>query len=147
MKALNGWQRIWVVIAVLTIIPTLISAIDDMPTNKKINRIFADKLIGKSLELNDFKNFNIWDIRSAYSDMTDKQLIEKIIAQHGEKMEEQGLSYKDIPNENSEALNNINRSRLYIFIQYLGGWIAVVFGIYIFGWTIGWVIRGFRKDN
>ena len=55
MTALNGWQRIWVVISILTFIPTLLAAVDDMPTTESTNRIFADRLIKKSLELSEFK--------------------------------------------------------------------------------------------
>jgi hypothetical protein len=41
----------------------------------------------------------------------------------------------------NEAIRDANRKRLLLIY---GGWLAFVLLIYILGWSIGWIYRGFK---
>lgn len=147
MKALNGWQRIWIVISVLTLIPTVLLAVSNMPDAESTNRTFADKLIQKSLELSEFKGYGVLDIRSAYRDMTDEEFIERVITKHGKKMDEAGISYKNLVTEHADTLRDLKKTQIILVTQYLSAWASILGVLYAFGWSVGWIRQGFRKSE
>ena len=70
---LNGWQRVWVLIAVIYFIPILILTLVFLPTKKEIYNHWYSDLNERSITLH--PNFKIDDIRFINSDLSDQQII------------------------------------------------------------------------
>lgn len=117
-----------------------------IPTEKKVYRGWSHDLIQFAIN-NDpkLKNKWAWDIREAYSDLNDKELIEKI----QKKLIQQNVFHKfDIEKITQKYQPKIKNMQV-IQLKTIGIgaliWIVPMLVLYIFGCSVGWIYRGFKK--
>ncbi len=143
---MNGWQRIWVVSGVVLLLFIGI-VLEDIPTKKDIYRSWADQTINHTLQIDEFKNLSLGSIRNSYSDFTDKQILEKVQSKFSDEALGYNLDFSEINTLHEKKLEKLLFSQIKFIGFYLGIWILIMLAIYSFGWSIGWIIRGFKKTK
>jgi hypothetical protein len=143
---LNGWQRIWVVLATLTLLPTLFLATESMQTEAYLDKLFADRMIDHTLELKKNKNITWWQIRDAYKDLSDKELYERALSTYEKEMDEAGINYRTTAEEYEKRMKSLWRVQFTNIAQYIGLWASALIVIYVLGWSVGWIAQGFRRS-
>lgn len=143
---LNGWQRLWVVIGLIFLLLTGLLLIEDIPTQEKVYRSWANETIEHTLKLEEFKSLSLWQVRSKYSDYSDQVIIEKIQYKFGAKDGEYALDFSAINTNHQSQLNNLFQNQIKSVGKYLDIWAIVMGVIYVLGWLVGWVIRGFKGN-
>lgn len=155
LKLLGGWHRLWLVLAVIWLIPVLITTITHIPkqseseiksewVNEKLNLIKSERSLQESLP----------DLRQRiYGNKTDDEIIRPTNEGSSE-----GSSHFDsstaVPiekamqiDERYEAkLDNLKKQSIFEIVGFgLLAWIVPLATIYLLGMAIRWVIEGFRK--
>lgn len=154
---LNGWQRLWVLLAVLHFIAVATIGVINFPDGTKLEAERAnlalklmveqivsfpdatpkirDELLAVLKEKNGVERLR----RETYGEMQDKALIASIRAKSSGKLDLTAL-------EKQEKLDaeQLRDDRAMHALQCLGWWLIPLIAIYLFGYGIGWVIKGFR---
>lgn len=130
---LNGWQRLWVVVSVLAALFTTYVAIEYVPTEAEIDssynwrrdwitpeRIAGDREVAKSLGRPSPKT--------------------SIAEEVEQKKYELNREYED-------SLKALPVDQRIFFLRIVIAWIVFCGVIYLAGWTVGWIIRGFKKST
>jgi hypothetical protein len=128
---LNGWQRMWVVVSVLMLIPTLflmlvsLSSVDS-DVIKELNSPMC--LFWRSGPGRDF--------------------IGEYPAYGSECYNLRAFLHRDIAIRSvADYERHIAVSRIKEILTGLGVWLGMIVSIYLLGWSIGWVVKGFRKKT
>lgn len=142
--ALNGWQRLWVVFSVILLVFLIVAAILLFPSPRDIshNVSIMEKLSTAS--------------KAKLAPADDKGIIwDDVVGLKVEMPNKYVLSFAKGVNESdaeivSEEYYSILRRKVYIkrfqfVLLALVIWLGAIGAIYAFGWSIGWVYRGFRK--
>lgn len=174
-QKLNGWQRSWIVFCVFYLIATAIFTILNLPTGLEhgrkrlfdsidlVSRYTAwiqllegagfskaeiEDYLSKGGKLDDrlskgrvIEHESAETIRSRdYADLTDEEMMNRLHAKY--------LNRVDFGAVEAEYQKNMARLRgdrirfmLYAFLF----WCVTSLGLYGFGFSLGWIIRGFRQ--
>lgn len=142
---LNGWQRLWVILAVLLLIPAGLVGFDTRPTADAINREWAGKVIELAAN-NDpaLAGQEPWKIAIQYQDVPPAKLVEKLnygyLSRHPELKERADALGQPF----QQQLDRLPLSAITHFVLVIFGWLLVAGMLYLCGFAIGWVYRGFR---
>ena len=150
---LNGWQRLWVLISVLLIVPIAIVTVSIFPSPNDIkhqskfendlspsakSKLFDES---KSKAATD-KNEIIWDnLVGLTVKMPNGHVLEFNADAQNDDAEKVAAEYYDI------LKNEARKQRLEYAVYGVLSWLSIIVLIYIFGWSIGWVCRGFKKSH
>lgn len=143
---LNGWQRLWVLVSTLYLVPVVVVAVTTFPNPDHIahQSSFEENLSPESrikIAIPDAKGI-VWDDQVGLEvEMPNGHILQ---FKKGIKDEEA----KTVANEYYGLLKQqVNKERplhvLFVFVWWLG---PVIF-LYVFGWAIGWVYKGFKKSR
>lgn len=146
-KVLNGWQRIWLVLGVVSLLLSGVFLIGKIPSESDIYHSWVSETIELTLTLDEFENLSIWDVRKAYSHISDEIIIQKVQGKFSNSNEGYSLNFADVNKKYETRLHNLFKSQALILFRFLGAWIIVMLAIYVFGWSIGWIARGFRTEK
>lgn len=141
MKYINGWQRLWILVSVLSGIVIIWFALlslptpDSVETKEILKKLSTDSLIllaeaerGKDIEM-----FNGEHLTLPVEATADQ--VKKISADYRKAVE--SITYEK---------RQINRNRI---LRHIGTsiviWLALSVSLYSLGYAIGWVYRGFKK--
>lgn len=142
---LGGWQRIWIVISVMWLLVVGLVGYSEIPSEEKIYKAWSYDLL-KYLCDNDsnLKGQYAWQLRDVYSDLSDKELIERLRSKYLEKYPAYKYGFENIDAKYNDKLINLARSRVIaIGIGFLI-WFIPLAVLYVLGWSVGWIYRGFR---
>lgn len=148
LNRLNGWQRLWLVLAGIYAIPVALVAYDSMPTQAAIDRNYANETIEsvKSLDVT-LKSQPTWQIRDAYKDLSDREIVQRIHEKWQKKNVFQDMEFQEIDKRYKEKSEGLLKERVRTVGIAFVIWIATVIGTYVFAWLAGWVYRGFRNPT
>ena len=132
---LSGWQRLWILLSVIYLVIPVLFLIADWPTKKEIE----DKWVYDTLEIVRQPSDSVFEIRSAYNDLSNQELVERVHKKFGK------AKFEKIDKEYQKELKNLNYKRLKSFGVAFLFWIVPVIVLYILGKGVGWVYRGFRS--
>jgi len=145
---LNGWQRMWVVVSLLYLVAVIIFTIAFMPERANIEQAWeyeTDAIAGSNTRL-----------ELPFRDMSDEARVKVIREVYPD-------AYQDL---NDEELATALRTRIgFINIKHqarlaglfgeqvksmglgLLAWIVPSVVLYMLGWSIGWIYRGFQSRS
>lgn len=142
--ALNGWQRLWVVFSVILLAFLIVAAILLFPSPMDIsnNESIIEKLSTAS--------------KAKLAPADDKGIIwDDVVGLKVEMPNKHVLSFaKGVNESDAEIVSgeyySILRKKVYIkrfefVLLALVIWFGAIGVIYAFGWSIGWINRGFKK--
>jgi len=137
---LNGWQRLWVVFSSLLFIPAVLLTVSSLPGNKEV----MDDL---EIQLREKGALDLFEILS----------VENLL--NGKSVKDSEKEFNSTPDKTKIVLDEANIQRLYNevktkkilgYLQVIGAgltiWLALASSIYLLGWSVGWIVRGFRKQ-
>lgn len=143
LNRLNGWHRLWIVITILYSIIILPMIATSIPKESDITKQWSYELIDRARvfhpELNNLLDFEIRDMNKNYSDI---QYIRAVHRQYKNL-----VSFSDIDTKFKEQLDHLYIDQAqFIGIGFII-WLLPVIVLYLFGWSIGWIYRGFTVSN
>ena len=144
--ALNGWQRLWVMFSVILLVFLIIVAIMLFPSPTDISHddSFIEKLSTASkakLAPKDDKGI-IWDnVVGLKVKMPNKYVLSFA----------KGIKESDaeiVSAEYYSILRKIAFNQKFKFVAFAFAiWLGAIGVVYAFGWSIGWVYRGFKEKK
>jgi hypothetical protein len=174
-QKLNGWQRSWIVFCVLYLIATAIFIILNLPNGLEHGRkrLFDSiDLVSRYtawvqlLEGAGFSKAEIEDYLSKggklddrlpkgqsvehepaetirakyYADLTDEEIINRLHAKYLNRVD-----FGAVEAEHQKNMAHLRRDRIRFISYALLFWCTTSLALYGFGFSLGWVIRGFRQ--
>lgn len=107
---LNGWQRIWVVLAVLfLILPGLLLLVEEFPNEEEIYHSWAYDTVELTLQLKEFEKLSYWSIRDKYKDLPDQELIKRIQDKYSDSTRGYNLDFTEINIKHKEELAFVDK--------------------------------------
>lgn len=148
IKYFNGWQRLWLVVVAMYLVPVVFLTIDALPTasaystTRVLDTIeFAGRQMESSKPGYTFEGSHA--VREKYySDLTDEQIIERVHAKFKDR-----IDFSKIESEYKRRLDNLYAEQIKVVGSSLLWWIIPSALLYLFGVAVAWVIRGFRRDR
>jgi hypothetical protein len=136
---LNGWQRLWVVLSALYLAIVIVFTWSSWPTRRQIDNSWVYDLINATKDPKDYA----YEIRDAYKDIPDGELIQRINAKYSEKSE-----YKEILKTTNlkyqMEIESLGKDRFKTGGIALLAWLIPIGLIYLLGVAAGWIYKGFK---
>lgn len=157
---LNGWQRLWVVVASIYFVVVFGFAAATFPDGASLESERATLAVEAALdaqvnaahalgddraELDALRNLKMGAARvrsEAYGDLTNAEIIQRLRAKFDGKADFTALDEK--MRRDTERLRD-DRSK-FIF-QAIAWWVIPALVLYVLGVAIGWIVRGFRNKD
>ena len=135
---MNGWQRLWVIVAVLTAIGTIVFGVREVSRISHVQDYHDQQLMSYRLKLRDLEHPEqvvatsaLYVMRTAHLRTVDD--VKSAIRQTDAKYEE---DLKNLPWTQAKQI-------AFLFVAWSGGCLL----LYGFGLTFNWVYRGFRPKR
>jgi hypothetical protein len=138
---MNGWQRIWVVISLFWLAITCLSAWDERPTADKITHSWAIASLELVKDHDKSLTQSTWSIRAAYDDLSDKEFLD--LLQKSQKSAQ--IDFSEINAKYLAKNKNLFTKQVMSFLGDIGSWFAFIVILYLCGFSVGWIARGFRN--
>ncbi len=143
---LNGWQRLWVVATAIYLIASVIVAFNIVPTEKDIYKSWSSEIISWAITNDEkLKNYSPYSIRNSYSDMDDKELVEKMQKKYIKENVFHKFDFEIINKRYKSEMDGLSSRQVQTVGSILFLWLASSMLVYILGWSISWMRRGFKK--
>jgi len=137
---LGGWQRLWTVVSIIILIIFVLVSLLLFPKRSEITSRWVYETIDVVKEPGEYS----WTIRGTYKDYGDEELIERI---HEKYIKEKPLTkvvFSGIDQKYKNELSNLPKEQTKHILIGLAVYFCLITLIYIFGWAVGWVYRGFK---
>jgi hypothetical protein len=149
---LGGWTRIWVVTCVLyaVVIAFVISVA--MPSTRSVYREwFADASTAiaqgiKSTEKRDVEPYQVENALLNKSRAENVAFLEKVENSPTENQKVFSSQVTAVNSKYRKILSGSPQRRLVFGLEAFGWWLGGALALYALGWSIGWVVRGFRSN-
>ncbi len=136
---LNGWQRLWVVLSAIYLAIVIVFTWSSWPTRRQVENSWVYDLINVIKDPKDYA----YEIRDAYKDIPDGELIQRINAKYSEKPD-----YKEILNTTNlkyqMEIESLWKDRFKTLGIALLAWLIPIGLIYLLGVATGWIYKGFK---
>jgi hypothetical protein len=143
---LNGWQRLWIVCTITWIVAVGAFYAFSRGSENKLYHEWANELILYLIEQSsDLQGHTVISVRSAYSDLSDRQLIDALHDKYLPKHPAYTYGFAEI-----DAKYKLSEKVATGEHRFQGDvvWLMIAFGIpasmYLVGGAIAWVRAGFR---
>jgi hypothetical protein len=129
---MNGWQRIWVVFSIISFILTTIISINTAPNE--------DLIVIKNIGMEDC---------SYLLKMPDGFKLENAPEYNSTCYELEYLRYSNIIKLNNldDYRSIVLEQKIEFHIQVFVGWLISILTLYALGWSVAWIIKGFKKPS
>ena len=140
MGKLNGWQRLWIVVAVIYLVVVCVTTFSLMPNESEIKRSWASDIIDfvKTHDKSS-QHLSTWEILNAYSDLRYEEIIKRM------KKKYSTFEYMEIDKKYEDKLANLGWERTKVASIGFLFWLVPVILAYVLGLAVGWIYRGFRE--
>src|SRR4030066_2189531 len=152
MKRLNGWQRLWMLMGVLYIIPVAFFSYSNMPKKADIMREWTIDVIELVKKHDDnMTKYSTIDVLNSYSDMSYDNIILKIRSKATGKTKSHfknliaDAEFQIIEDWHRVKLESLLSDQLKIISYGIIFWLVPLGLIYLIGMGIRWVYEGFNK--
>ena len=143
---MNGWQRLWVVISVLLLVPTIFVAYSLQSPDYEIVSRKKERVI-EFVANNDptLTEFKPWKLLAAkYADMPPTEFLKRFeegyISKHPEFREQIRSIHLEVDRE-------FGYRRFALVLKAVGVWMGIIATLYVLGFAAGWVYRGFKRND
>jgi len=156
---LNGWQRLWVVLSVLSLLIAITFSWDLRPTREEIYQQWASEqwdVIERDHPRVSEKSY--WQFRQALKESSDSGLVARL---NRNAVKSRIDSLKSVPALDSFLIRSLEHvstiqpkyeqrlarfSQAYVLFwtKVVGWWMGFMALLYLAGWSVGWIVRGFR---
>jgi hypothetical protein len=144
---LNGWRRLWIVVAIIWAIPVFFFTISTVETEAKIKARWARDIV--NLEKKYHSSFTWFEGKS------DEEIIhparsaattEKVDLTDAELVTDQELAAQAVINQTyPEQLSELPAARTRTLLCGLLVWLVPTVALYFLGLACRWIYRGFRQ--
>ena len=131
MERLNGWQRLWVVVAALLLIGITLGGMDSYPSQIKIKQSYQ-------------KRFEFWGGCMDYYKGIEVGTAPSPSTCTGLKKESVERSYRQTAMNYGDEVERLPLDRLTWAARILGIWAGVNLAIFVVFSAVRWIYRGFR---
>ncbi len=151
---LNGWLRLWIVIVVLYGIVVSFIAFEERPKLSSLEQRWineASDVIAEKISEKEGKEIASYRLREAlFKDKSEKEIInwlKDVVRSPSENQKTFYSSISEVNNKFKKELELLPEEQRSHYVQSVLWWFIPSIFLYIFGWSIGWIIRGFKKDK
>lgn len=137
---LNGWQRLWIIVSVIYLLLVVLFTWISWPTAKEIESSWLYSLIEATKDPGDYS----YQIREAYQDVPDRELIRRINEKYAEQKDYKEELQK-INQRYQKQLASLGRNRLTSLGIAFMAWIIPIGMVYLLGLAVGWIHKGFQN--
>jgi len=142
---LNGWQRLWVLFSVLWLIVVMGFTVATLPKESQILDRWAYATLEKIRDSDEsLKKYSMWDLEKAYADIPREELIEKAQAKYSSSEKGLKIDFERINKRYKNQLGELTTNQAKSAGLGVAVWLGTILVVYILGWSVGWVIRGFK---
>lgn len=139
---LNGWQRLWLIISFVWIGCIVAYSIIAKQSESEIYHSWSQDLLSYLVtQANDLKGYSVTSLRSTYSGVSDKELVEALHKKYIGKHPAYRYGFSKIDAKYEKAISGRNDGKIETLSFAAIGFPVV---LYLFGWAVGWVRRGFK---
>ena len=141
LSRLNGWQRLWVLVCVTYFLAVASFSVLLLPKKSDYLSTRVHDTIDLTIKnVPELQGSYVYQIRDAYGDLPDDEVVKRIHNKFKGK-----IDYSDIEEKYKARLSKLSLEQAKaVGIGFLLWLVPVVF-VYVFGWAIGWVIKGFKR--
>ncbi|MCY1371911.1 hypothetical protein D9M68_599790 [compost metagenome] len=154
MIRLNGWQRLWVLFTVLAGAFAVFILVLSYPDSEYAEAKFKESMA--AIENSDEVEGPWKKYQQSSSDVPKSLFGDLLIQQESDAVKPRfsgtPISQPSVAQRKQEAqqqyeadLQLLSRDRRSMLVQVGSVWLLSSVGLYVLGWLIAWVIRGFRK--
>ena len=138
---LNGWQRLWVIVSVAWVVVIGSAFVASQRSGEQNYHDWANELVEYLIEQSpDLQGHTVASVRAAYSDHSDKQLVDALHEKYLPKHPAYRYGFAEIDAKYFGVLVQSPRHE--------SVWLAAGFGVplalYLLGLAISWVRAGFK---
>ena len=147
---LNGWQRLWVVASVLSLVMTVAIVVFGLRDVDQIEEVAVHtQRLAKEITAAEIAGIGAVNFPN---DLTKEEIAShvkrgmstsppSVVAIAEELLELRAKRASALAKEWNQAGRSENQRAWALGI---GAWLAFVIALYLFGWALGWVLRGFK---
>ena len=148
---IGGWLRLWIVLTVLYGLLLAPFAYVERPTLARYQSDWvydvAD-MVAKRLSQDTIEKVSHYKIRDRWREKgTDAETIEefeKLVRDPTEKQKPYADEVRRLNEKHRALIADLPNKQLRHFLIFAAWWIGPALALLVFGWSIGWVVRGFR---
>lgn len=147
---LGGWVRLWIVLSVVLGALVSLIAFEGRPTRERIVNGWyqsASSLIAEKVATAENQHLSSYEVRDAYFSGSERENISRLKEFANSPSEQAKLFSVELGHINrsyEQQLDALRRSTTIYWVQALGWWLALSALLFLAGWTVGWIVRGFR---
>ncbi|AKF43663.1 hypothetical protein PssB301D_04662 [Pseudomonas syringae pv. syringae str. B301D-R] len=130
---MNGWRRLWVVGCMALLLAPVYVYRTYIPSDEKLNRDHQERV---EAQLADIRI--IEEPVQGSNRLVRDALMQTPVSERLAKIEESNAQH-------AEFMAKVSKQRPVTVAQLAGAWIVLCGLLYLFGWCIAWVARGFGK--
>ena len=146
MIYLNGWQRLWIVTSVILLgIFMFYSYLHYWPEKNQVQYEWALELVDLVSKHNEFSQ-DEFELYSKYKDIPKDEFINKFTNKYIED-NRYSESVKNINEKYNKLIKSLWKKKIKIILLSLLSWLLSIIFIYVFGFSICWIYRGFKKES
>ena len=132
---MNGWRRLWVVGCMALLLAPVYVYRTYIPSDEKLNRDHQEHI---EQQLADIKT--IEEPAHGSNRLVRDALMQIPVSERLARIEESNAQH-------AEFMAKVSRQRPVTVAQLAGAWIVLCGLVYLFGWSIAWVAKGFGKRS
>ncbi len=140
---LNGWQRLWSVASVIIFVIAIFFTVSLFPNKSEITSRWAYETIDVVKQPGEYS----FEIRDMYKDYNDNHLIAKIHERYTENNPTLKIKFDEIDKRYKGELEGLFARQIKHILIALVAYLCLISAIYVFGWSIGWIYRGFKSKQ
>lgn len=151
---LGGWQRLWIVTVVITGIATSYSAFETRPKLSSIEREWirdASDVIAETISAEENREITGYSVRdNLLKGKNNTEIIAWLNKVQSKPSERQRLftnAVQEINEQFKRQVEELPSKQKEHFSTIAIWWFAVSILVYVLGWSIGWIARGFRSKE
>ncbi|UZA67001.1 hypothetical protein [Pseudomonas viridiflava] len=130
---MNGWRRLWVVGCTALLLAPVYVYRTYIPSDEKLNRDHQERI---EEQLADIKI--IEEPVQGSNRLVRDALMQTPVSERLAKIDESNAQHADF-------MAKVSKQRPVTVAQLAGAWIVLCGLLYLFGWSIAWLARGFSK--
>ncbi len=132
LSKLNGWQRLWLVLSAVWLVVFLCLVVDRFPTTDP--KVIADLKSPDSQSLRDLpQGFKL-------DEFPDRNTPCRALALFR-------FSHTSQVRTVADYQRVVRREQIITALNIVAAYVVSIVVVYVFGWSVGWIIQGFRKKN
>lgn len=132
--------------SVLWLIVVSAFTITNVPTRSEIEDDWVYATLERIKEADvSLHKYSIGDIKHAYSDIPPKKLISKAQLKYSAPQSATKVDFSAINKRFENKLKHLTWTKVKTFSIGFCVWLGSIIVVYLLGWAIGWVYRGFKR--